>query len=163
MKKISAFIFISFVFFISTPSFSNDKLVGKKLYCDSTKIWWESADAFWDIGIYFSNNDTAIIYYLPFIPELFIEEVTYSTVYHNYISNLHNIEFNKIAYHNNPKNEKFKLDRKSLILKSDEMTAQCKLIELEENKLYRIGLEFEKIGNKKAQKIKKNIQSKNKI
>ena len=166
MKKILTSILFIFAFLICNPTISDESLIGKTLYCDSTEVkypaWKKRPAGFMDKAITFEGQTRVFNYdYLPDLIDI-PKYPLWGEVYKIEI-NLSNIKF----LHPSTNAGDFILNRQSLILKNEYWTAQCKLIETKNRNVgdeIRLFItEIHNIAKEKQRKIEAEIKSKNKI
>tara|TARA_B100001057_G_scaffold466189_1_gene523061 strand:- start:80 stop:577 length:498 start_codon:yes stop_codon:yes gene_type:complete len=165
MKKILASTLFIFVVLISNPSISDESLIGKTLYCDSTEVnyieWKKFPGGFLDIAIHFVYADEARVYQYMFIPDMFETLYDPGTI-HEFQTDLSQFKF----FDSFPVG-KFTLNRQTLVLNHKNWTAQCNLIETKhDNSILnrdKFNEELFKIARDKEKKILTEIKSKNKI
>jgi hypothetical protein len=164
MKKILFNSFFICILLVSNPSFSNEELIGKALYCDSTEVkyteWQGRPKSFLDVAIDFRWKDSAIIYQYNYITGyislLSVDEMV------PFRADVIDISFGTTSKQRNT----YVLNRQTLELKSSNITAQCRLIKKDKalyDSVFRYTRIFEKIANEKVEKIENEIKAKNKI
>ena len=163
MKKILFNSFFICILLLSNPSFSNEGLVGKTLYCDSLEINGKNfklhPSSFLDMAIEFGKDNLKVFEY-HYIPGYVSVDFWKGGVNAWYTK----VSLTKIEFYIDLLGKKlnYSLDRETLILKHEDLyLAQCNEYNLAEG--VTLQYFFENITQYKIRKIEAEIKSKNKI